>query len=585
MNSGSQALTTSEPPHSPVQPWRFRLITSAVIAAWLLLSLRLIQLQFWDQSDLQQQARKQRLYEQRIPARPGEIVDRHGRLLATTITKKSLYVVPKCISDLKNTAQSLATILDLDTESLLQQLKQNKRKRFLWIKRRITESEALQIRKLKLPENSWGFREEYLRQYPQGALAAHVIGFRDIDGIGHGGIEQSYDQLLRGTDGRQMLLRDAKGRVIDVINELSDMPQHGRTIVLTIDSILQLFAEQELEQALQQWHAEAGSIILMQPKTCEILAMASRPTINLQQPEHAEPSHWNNISIGSAYEPGSTFKPFIISWALEHNYVQHDDLFDCEQGRYKMGNRILHDHHPYGRLSVSDILVYSSNIGMAKIGELLTNEQLYEATLAFGFGRKTAISLPAESSGYVRPLKQWDHYSTGSIPMGQELSATPLQIITAHAALASGGVLKTPQIVIGDTEAFPYIHKNKAVPPAVVVSRPVSDEVANWLLQQPLKDVVERGTGTVANMPGYSVFGKTGTAQKWDSDTGRYSDTEYVCSFICGAPAKNPQVLVYVLIDNPQNSDNPSGGTIAGPIARRLLEKSLYQLGIPSENN
>ena len=292
-----------------------------------------------------------------------------------------------------------------------------------------------------------GFRQEYRRQYPQGALAAHVLGLRDIDGKGQGGLEEAFDHLLCGQDGSRFLIRDAHGRVIEVRNDSRVAARNGETLVVTLDSIIQLYTERQLQAIVQEWQPQSACAIVMDVKTCEVLAMASVPTFDLNHPEKISESAWKNTAIASIYEPGSTLKPFIVAAALEKGLLERDEAFDCEHGEYRMGKRLLHDHHSYGMLSVTDILVKSSNIGMAKIGERLTNSGLYESVMAFGFGQKTGIQLPGELTGIVRPLSSWDIYSTGSIPMGQEIAVTPIQLISAHVALANQGNLLNPRLI------------------------------------------------------------------------------------------------------------------------------------------
>jgi cell division protein FtsI (penicillin-binding protein 3) len=319
--------------------------------------------------------------------------------------------------------------------------------------------------------------------------------------------------------------------------------------------------------------------------------MASRPAFDPNDPSGAAANAWKNLNLVSMYEPGSTFKPFVVAWAIEHGLVRPDEEFDCEHGAWRMGRRILHDHHPYGVLNVTDVLVKSSNVGMAKIGQRLTNRGLYEAAVAFGFGRRTGVELPGELHGLLRPLEKWTSYSTGSIPMGQELAVTPLQLIAAHAALANGGTLMKPRIILsadqrgGAAWAVPTTGSKTlgiAHPAPAVVSQTVSDEVARWIVRGPMREAVLRGTGRRAQIDGVTVFGKTGTAQKADPQTGGYSPTTHVCSFVGGAPAENPRVLVLVVIDEPTIGSDHTGGTVAAPVAGRILGGVLRQLEVPS---
>ncbi len=573
--------------HSDAFRFRRRRRTLLVLLAlaWFGLAGRMIQLQWIDRREFAELANRQRVFYETVPARPGEILDRHGRLLATTISTRSLYIVPDRISHPSQIVRRISETLALDADRLLKQILRNRNKKFLWVKRRLEDNQTERIRRLELPAETWGFRMEYLRRYPQGLLAAHVLGLRDIDGNGRGGLEEKYDRLLGGSDGRRLLIRDARGRVMDVRDNTIAAARHGRTIVLSLDAVIQLDVERELDRLMRTWKPHSACAIVLDPRNGEILATASRPTFDPNHPVNVPDAAWTNTTISAVYEPGSTIKPFIVAWAIDRGLLKSQETFNCQQGAYQMGRRVLHDHHPYGELSVTDILVKSSNIGMAKIGERLTNAGLYEAVVAFGFGRRTGSGLPGELAGRVRALKEWDSYSTGSIPMGQEIAVTPLQLIAAHAALANGGKLISPQLVLqgdagpsGDTaDSSPRMSK-------VVVSQTVTPKTARWLVEGPMRDVVRRGTGTEAQLKDYDVFGKTGTAQKIDPATGKYSSKRYVSSFICGAPTNDPRVLVLVQVDEPSAGGNHFGGTVAAPAAARILQKTLILLRVPAKN-
>jgi cell division protein FtsI/penicillin-binding protein 2 len=314
----------------------------------------------------------------------------------------------------------------------------------------------------------------------------------------------------------------------------------------------------------------------MQPHTGEILAMASRPAFHPEQLDHVPPEAWKNLAVSAVFEPGSTFKPLIVAAALQQGLVERDEMIDCSYGLYRMGPRLLHDHHPYGLLSTADVLVKSSNIGMARIGERLGLEGLFDAAASFGFGARTGIELPGELPGLLQPLKNWNIYSLGSIPMGQELACTPLQLITAHAVLANGGRLVQPTLICRSQALQPDSVDGPVVPPAEEVATPlINPEHAAWLVQEPLVDVVLRGTGKAARIPGLSIFGKTGTAQKLDPETGTYSDRAWVVSFVCGAPAEHPEALVLVMVDEPTAPGIHYGGTVAAPAAAKILQKAI----------
>lgn len=570
---------------------RAMVVVFAVAVVWLVLAGRLMQLQWLQKEQFAGAASKQRLLIEDVPARPGDIVDRQGRLLATTVSTSSLFAVPKLIAEPWGFSQAVAAALDIDADRLFERLGQADDRQFIWVKRRLSEEEAEKIRQLDLPKGTWGFREEYRRHYPQGSLAAHVLGLRDIDGVGKGGVEESLSQVLCGTAGRRLFQRDSRGRVFSQESENTTPPIDGLTVRLTIDSVLQLYTERELDRVMEQWKPGSTCAAVLDPKTGEVLAMASRPTFNPNSPQDAITTAWKNRTIADIYEPGSTIKPLFVAYGLEHGLLQRDESFNCENGAYRMGRRILHDHKRYGMLSLTDVLVKSSNIGMAKIGERISNRGLYEAATLFGFGTKTGIELPGELTGILRPFDKWTSYSTGSIPMGHELACTPLQLLVAQAALCNGGVLQQPKIVLrasaaavneeGVTEQTPSTGVD--LPLAMAATQAVSSEAANWVRTGPMYEVVTRGTGKKARIPGYRVFGKTGTSQTL-SPTGGYRSGAYVSSFICGAPLDDPRVIVIVVVDQATVGSEAFGGKVAAPAAASILRQALVHLRIPAES-
>ncbi|MFO1022658.1 MAG: penicillin-binding protein 2 [Planctomycetales bacterium] len=557
-------------PEQAFLTWRVRLVSGLIFCVCAALFVRLIQLQGMQHTEFTRKVLRQKEVQEPIPAPPGDVVDRSGRMLATTVSTRSLYIVPQGILAKKVSLHELADLLRLDHGELQQKVESHSTQQFLWVKRRLTAEEANAVRGLKLPRGTWGFREEYQRYYPQGQLAAHVIGLRNIDGQGQGGVEQSLDAQLQGKPGWQTLVRDSRGRVIEVCEDKGAPPQPGRTVTLTLDTVLQMFVEETLEHVMAEWRPLSCCSVVLDPRTGQVLAMASRPGFDPNHPERISDNAWKNRPIADIYEPGSTFKPCVIAWAMKQGLLRPDERIHCENGAYRMGKRVLHDHHPYGELSIVEILSKSSNIGMAKIGERLTNTGLYEAATVFGFGHPTGIELPGELSGLVRPLKQWTSYSTGSIPMGQELSTTPLQLIAAYGALVNGGRWIAPHLVL----------RSDQQDASRIASDVISPEISHWLTQEALTEVVTKGTGRKAQLNGYQVFGKTGTAQKLDPATGTYSHERYVSSFVCGAPADNPRLLVLVSVDEPSVGHDRYGGTVAAPPATAILEQALHHLGM-----
>lgn len=565
---------TSSVPSPPFlatpSPWRRRGIVIGILLLWTVLAGRLVQLQWWSRDQFVRRAVRQRNFDETIPARPGDILDREGRVLATSVPTQSLYVDPSEIDDPWEFAWKLAEAIPIDAPRLAGRIEEMREKRFLWVRRRLSDADASAVRALKLPPASYGLRIEFLRRYPQGTLAAHVLGQRDIDGVGRGGIEERYAPLLGGTAGVRHLVRDARGYVIEVRSE--QPAAAGDAVRLSLDTLLQIDAEKRLDLLMRELEPESACAVVLDPRSGEILSMASRPAFDPNDAASAPVNAWRNLAIQAQYEPGSTFKPLVVAYALDRGAIRSDESFDCMRGAYRMGPRVLHDHHRYGLLSVDEILVKSSNIGMAKIGERLENERLHDCAVRFGFGHPTGIELPGELPGMLHPLPRWTRYSTGSIPMGQEVSATPLQMLVAHSALAGGGTLQTPQLVL---DILPRgVASETRTPRTTFAARVVAEEAARWVVGTPLVGVVERGTGKKAQIEGVSVFGKTGTSQKVEAN-GQYSHSRHVASFICGAPAENPRVLVLVTVDEPTKGPSDFGGIAAAPAARDILERAL----------
>jgi cell division protein FtsI (penicillin-binding protein 3) len=561
---------------------RRRQIVVMLSLAGLAVALRVVQLQVVDSARLAARGTRQKSYVESVPAPPGDLLDRDGRVLATSIIARSLYVVPEKIPDPWPCAQRLARALHLDPDRVCARLAQSEKK-FAWIKRRLTAEDEQAVLALGLPAGAWGFREEFVRLYPQGTLAAHVLGLRDVDGKSRGGLEQSLEAVLRGQPGRRTLYRDARGRVIDVPDDRDVPPQPGQSVVTSLDSIIQIFAERELDRVVDEWKPRGACALVQDPATGEILAMASRPAFDPNRPEQASEDAWKNRTIAWTFEPGSTFKPFVVAGAIERGRIRPDEEIDCAGGETRLAGRVLHDTHPYGLLSVVDVLVKSSNIGMSRIGGRLSNAELFATIAAFGFGRTSGLGLPGEISGTFRPVKEWSSYSNASLSMGQELAVTPLQMIGAHSALANGGTLISPKLVLR-TLAGTAGNQTELSLATPVISRATDYTSARWLVQGPMVEVVRRGTGTLANLRGYSVFGKTGTAQKLDARTGGYSADKYVSSFLCGAPASAPRVLVLVVVDEPSTGSH-YGGTVAAPAAANILRQTLAHLRVPPDES
>jgi cell division protein FtsI/penicillin-binding protein 2 len=533
---------------------------------------RCLAVQAFQRAPLVLLASRQQVYTETLPARPGDIVDVEGRILATSVLAESLFLDPARIDQPRDVAEKLAAALGLDAAAIAEGIASNSARRFLWVKRRLSETEVRGVEALGLPPESFGFRREFLRCYPQGRLATQVIGFRDIDGDGRGGIEQSHDSVLKGVGGSRRVVRDAHGRSLTILEEDTLLPRPGRTVRLTLDTVIENYTEEVLDDVIEQWKPASACAVVMEPSTGRILAMASRPTFDPNAMHDVADDAWTNRAIADIYEPGSTLKPMIVAAALDAGVLRREEKLFCENGVYVMGRRVLHDHHPFGTLSIADVVIRSSNIGMAKVGERLGNRHMHAALSRFGFGRPTGVPLPAEESGMLLPLERWTSYSTGSVPMGQEIAVTPLQLVTAYCILANGGRAIRPRAVEDSAGNDPPVSDSV-----------VSPETARWVCETVLRGVVEdpRGTGRRARLEYYDVFGKSGTAQKVDPATGQYSHQLHVSSFVAGGPIEDPRAVVVVLVNEPSVGGTHYGGTVAAPAAREVLRRTLLYLRVP----
>ena len=585
---GHEPLRRDRPMQSPAEshhylnsPTRSHSAIAALLVALVALAGRLAQIQVLDHATLSAKALRQHGRFERLQARPGDVLDVRGRPLATSVETASIFMDPKSIPPEKRdeVTASLAVALELDAEQLCERVRKHLTKHFVWVKRRVSEHEVRAVRDLKWPLGWVGFETEMRRCYPQGPLASHVVGVRDIDGKARDGIERVFDPLIGGRPGFRVFARDARGRILALHDELTRPASPGSSVVLTIDSVIQNFAEETLDRVMADWQPASATAIVMDPRTGEVLALANRPSFDPEDPASAAADAWVNRAVSDTYEPGSTFKPFIVAAGLDWDIIKPDDQINCHNGVYKMGPRVLHSHHPNGVLSVPEVVVKSDNIGMAVIGERMTNGGLFRAVQSFGFGRRTGIELPGESPGAVRPLRAWTpFYSTGSVPMGQELAVTPMQVITAFCSLANGGELLRPRIVRAVVD--PAGNAVQVFDKPVVVGHPVRSETAAYMVDPVLTGVIERGTGKRCQLAGYSTFGKTGTAQKL-AEHGGYSHGHHVSSFIAGAPASKPQVVAYVVVNDPSKGKKHYGGEVAAPPVKEILQRTLVYLRVP----
>jgi cell division protein FtsI (penicillin-binding protein 3) len=419
---------------------------------------------------------------------------------------------------------------------------------------------------------------EARRYYPNQQLAAHVLGFANVDGRGIEGLELSLDEQLRGTVASVPAIRDRRGRVVFSEQLLDGSSQQGTDVYLTIDKTIQTIAERELELAVRTFEARAGSVVVMDPTTGELLAVANFPTYNPNDPGRYDPAHRRNRAVTDYFEPGSTVKPFTVAGALAAGTVRTDQLIDCEDGAMQVAEYTIHDSTPYGELTPAQILAHSSNIGTAKIGSSMGRAGLFRTYRRFGFGERTDIPLPGEASGILRHYRRWYEMDAATISFGQGMSSTNLQLASAMSAIANGGQLMRPILV--RRTADPGGNATEDTVPQVrrrVVPRAVARLVGDMLTAVTGPD----GTGAEAAIEGYLVAGKTGTAQKADYVHGGYAQDQWLASFVGFVPAQDPRLVISVIIDEPVIAYY--GGAVAGPVFRRVGEASLRHLGVPAE--
>lgn len=503
----------------------------------------------------------------------GTVYDRNGMELAASLDVESLYARPALVRDPKGAAKLLAPILEMPTKAVYRDLASSKP--FVWLQRKVTPMQADKIRALKI--EGVGFLKESQRFYPQKELAAQVLGFVGVDSQGLEGIERQYDRIIKGKARKLFADRDAKGRHVFVEGlQPSDQSRQGNDLFLSIDKNIQHIAEKELQAAVALSEAKGGTAIVMDPRTGEILASAVCPLFNPNQYAESARESWRNRAVSDIYEPGSTFKTFLIASALEEGIVKPSDMFFCENGSYRIARRVIHDVHAYGWLDVADIIKHSSNIGASKIGKQLGKEQMYQYIRRFGFTAETGVSLPAEQSGFMPALKLCSEHTQSAISFGQSITVTPLQMVTAYSAIANGGILMQPQIVRRIVDANGAVVQQ--ITP-VMKHRVVSEKTAG-IMRDMLKQVVAPGgTGTKAAVEGHVVAGKTGTSQKIDQ--GGYSHSKIIASFAGFVPADDPRLAIIVLVDEPQRMKY--GGEIAAPAFSRMANAMLNYLHVPPE--
>ncbi len=545
---------------------------AAFFAFWfLVICIRLVALQVVEYGEFTQRAARQQQRSIDVSPVRGNIYDRNGNELAMTISVDSIFVVPSEIADIHSTSSILGRVLKSDTEEIENRMRGSRT--FAWVARKVDSSSSARVRALNL--KGIYFHKESKRFYPKGELAAQVLGYVGLDDEGLGGIERQFDSKLTGKPGKMLISMDAKRRWF---GREEKSPEPGENVVLTLDEKIQYIAERELARAIAETHAEAGTIIVQNPHFGEILALANSPGFNPNAFNTAGPALLKNRAVSDIYEPGSTFKIVTLAAALEEKLANPDEIVDCQMGSIVVNGRVIHDHKPYGALTVSQVLENSSDVGAIKIALRLGEERFDRYIRAFGFGSQTGIELPGETRGLTKPASRWSKVSIGAISMGQEIGVSPMQLISMVSTIANDGVSVPPRILAGTT--LP-----RSTPQLIAFYPSVGRRVVSTMtaaeMKQMLEGVVLRGTGKKAILDGYSSAGKTGTAQKTDPATGRYSKSHYIASFTGFAPVNNPALSVLVVLDSPVGLHE--GGSAAAPVFSRVMQQVLSYLNVPHD--
>jgi cell division protein FtsI (penicillin-binding protein 3) len=536
------------------------------------IGVRLAYLQTSQHERLSKKARAQQLDIEPQAAARGLILDRQGRELARSIDVDSFYADPREIENVEAAAVALARVLNIDGAELAARLKEAKeaRRGFIWLARRVDDGQSRAVQELKL--KGVYATEEQKRHYPNGALAAHVLGFVGGEEKGRdkglAGVEQIYDAALTGEPGRLVVDADAKRHAFE--SEGSD-PRDGQTIVLTIDQTVQYIVERELAAVVEKTHAKSAAAVVLDPRTGEVLALANAPAFDPNDAGGASAEARRNDALQNIYEPGSTFKVVAYTGALEEKLIKPDDRIECP-GSISLPGRIVHDH-ARGLLTMTEALAKSSNVAAIKLGLKLGNERLYDYIRRLGFGTKTGVELPGETAGLIRPVSKWQPGSIGSIPIGQEVGVTPVQMAGAYSAIANNGVRFAPHLVreVRDAEGRVVARTEPES------HRVVSEETARTLRGM-MEMVTLEGTAKAARLEGYTAAGKTGTAQKIDPKTHAYSATKYVASFVGFAPVESPAAVIIVVVDEPVGAHH--GGDVAAPVFSEIANQILPYLDV-----
>ncbi len=544
---------------------RTKYIYAFFVVFFILLFLRITYLQIFKKNFFQNLAQNQ--YYRLIPlsGKRGTILDSKGRILATEINTHSVFADPLFIKDKDAIARILAENLNLPKDKIKERL--SRKKRFVWIKRKISWSEKEKLKALKL--KGVGFLREHKRFYPQDKLTSSLLGVTDIDSRGIDGLELQYDSYLRGKDGMVRVLQDSASREVILTPQIIT-PQEGRNVILTIDGQIQYWVENYLEETIKKFSAREGSVIVMNAATGEILALANYPNFNPNNLKEFSPQKMRDKAVCDMFEPGSVFKAVTLLAAIEEKKFSDSDVIFCENGSYKIPGSTLHDVHPYGSLNFREVFKKSSNIGVGKIANKIGSQKIYAYIKKLGFGEKTGIDLPGEIKGNVKPLASWSKTSPYMIPIGQEVGVSLVQLVRAYAVIINGGYLVKPHVVKAIYSQVGY--KETPIEHKTVISTATTQRAKGIL-----EDVVKDGTGKLADIEGVKIGGKTGTAQYFDTKIGRYSPNQYRASFVGFIDDLDPPVVIGVSVFEPKGSHY--GGVVSAPLFKKIAEKTVKYLG------
>lgn len=545
---------------------RIKILGYFLVLIWICLAARLFYIQVYSGDEFALLSKNQHLKEEILPSSRGDILDRHGRELATDLAYYEFSAEPPIVKDAWKVATVFAQHLDDSFDDYLRMIKQDKK--FVYLDRKVSAEKAERIiqRDLKGVNYTMGFK----RFYPYGDITGQLTGFTDIDNMGIEGLELKFNETLAGIPGKRILTTDALGNQKTDFNYSVQKPVNGNNIITTLDLDCQIIAVEELSKAIDQYNALSGTVILMNPITGEILAMASLPAFDSNDPGAVQSYLRKNRSINDTFEPGSIFKLVTAAAALELGIVAPEDAIFCENGQIKLGNRFFRDSKPHGNLTVQEVIEYSSNIGTYKIAEKVGTKNLYKFAKIFGFGSKTGIEIGGESPGILRETSEWTSHSLASIAIGQEVAVNALQIVNSYAAAANGGILMKPYIVRAISAPSGAVIKEFK---PQIIRRVISKRTAE-ILTSFFEGAVDHGTAVSAKIPENTIAGKTGTAQKVDQETKEYSDEDFISSFVAYYPSKNPKIAGIVIIDSPQ--ETYYGGTVAAPVMKNIINRITH---------